>query len=619
MKSSKSITELSFIEYKNGSYLYLRAYRNKWVPAHVREDGTQVKGQTRAEKAHQCGKRLPDGRVLFSPRFLEKFPAFKEDHWFFVKGRTDLVDEEMFFDLRERGEIPETTPADEVPSTEPHEPAVEAPKVECKNFLAHYALRSLAYAKSIPVTLRQVLEDSGDLKASRLAKQNANRLLDLAIYSVLRPGQSADCYEEWAQEQFLPETSAKMKGQDISKLFQSITRKNWDEYWRARFERSQELHRQAHGKRPVRLCAFDSTSISTYGTWDTAAEGHNKENDQLPQINLALVCDQQTCEPIYALPYNGSINDVASYKYIVERMKTAGFPVHELLFVTDRGYPSNGNINKLIQDGVPFLTGCRVRQQTADLQWLKDHKDGLMNSAAFQPLIGSYCHTREEKWTSGSLTISVYVHTYIDPAIRQAQCSERDAQVCQIVDAKNAGKSVDDWVYERYKRFIIAPDPKKGRRKWQINTKAIDEARLADGVMVIRTNRVREALPAMQLYRMRGVVEACFSQFKSQLDARRLRVRQSTYLGKLLVLLIGLTLRMGIRQNYDADQLTHQSPKLEMPGGSIAKLLLQLDHVKLYRARPDDDWLLDPLPKKAKLWLARIFKATPPPERTKDF
>ena len=70
------------------------------------------------------------------------------------------------------------------------------------------------------------------------------------------------------------------------------------------------------------------------------------------------------------LGYNGSINDRASYSYIYERMKMAGFPMDQLMLVTDRGYPSNAMLNTLVNDNSAFLTGCPIAANSSEEKWI---------------------------------------------------------------------------------------------------------------------------------------------------------------------------------------------------------------------------------------------------------
>ena len=74
--------------------------------------------------------------------------------------------------------------------------------------------------------------------------------------------------------------------------------------------------------------------------------------------------DQVTGEFLYAHLYEGSINDRATYTFLIEKMVQAGFPMDEIILVTDRGYPSNNALNQVLSECGHFLTGCPIINAT---------------------------------------------------------------------------------------------------------------------------------------------------------------------------------------------------------------------------------------------------------------
>lgn len=68
-----------------------------------------------------------------------------------------------------------------------------------------------------------------------------------------------------------------------------------------------------------RYLALDSTSISTHSLkLAKSAYGHNKDGDDLPQINVLLVVDQNTGEPVYYRAYNGNVPDFFTVKHFLQ-------------------------------------------------------------------------------------------------------------------------------------------------------------------------------------------------------------------------------------------------------------------------------------------------------------
>ena len=76
---------------------------------------------------------------------------------------------------------------------------------------------------------------------------------------------------------------------------------------------------------------------------------------------------------------------------------------------------------------------------------------------------------------------------------------------------------------------------------------------------------VEDPSVAIDLYRLRGLIEQGFDQLKNQLPGRRLRVTEASHLGKLLVYLIGCDLRLQIGHNLMLQQERRNNWKMELP------------------------------------------------------
>ena len=121
--------------------------------------------------------------------------------------------------------------------------------------------------------------------------------------------------------------------------------------------------------------ALDSTSISTYSQNLSQKEyGHNKDGDALPQINYLLVCDEAIGLPIYAKTYKGNVVDVSTVKNLLSELKIMYSNIKaeeefkpELIFVTDRGYDSEDNLQLFLLHKYNFVMRSMLRSS-----WIKD-------------------------------------------------------------------------------------------------------------------------------------------------------------------------------------------------------------------------------------------------------
>jgi len=66
------------------------------------------------------------------------------------------------------------------------------------------------------------------------------------------------------------------------------------------------------------LC-YDITSISSYSELNEYIKyGHNRDNEKLPQLNLALLFGQKNCLPVYFQRMPGNITDVTTLNNLLE-------------------------------------------------------------------------------------------------------------------------------------------------------------------------------------------------------------------------------------------------------------------------------------------------------------
>jgi transposase len=105
--------------------------------------------------------------------------------------------------------------------------------------------------------------------------------------------------------------------------------------------------------------AYDITTISSYSECLRQVQyGHSKEDDGLPQLNLALVFGEQSNLPFYYRKLAGNITDVLTVKALLEDMGNLGFKKVKL--VMDRGFYSADNINVLLKEHLKFIVAVKM-------------------------------------------------------------------------------------------------------------------------------------------------------------------------------------------------------------------------------------------------------------------
>lgn len=100
------------------------------------------------------------------------------------------------------------------------------------------------------------------------------------------------------------------------------------------------------------LC-YDITSISSYsGLNEYIKCGYNRDNEKLPQLNLAMLFGQKSGFPVYFQRMPGNITDVTTLNNLIETFKA--LELKPLNYVMDKGFYSKKNIDKLLASKAKF-------------------------------------------------------------------------------------------------------------------------------------------------------------------------------------------------------------------------------------------------------------------------
>ena len=350
-------------------FTYVHAYQTKWDPVR--------KTPCRCAKRY-VGRLFEDGRVIPSKGFLESFPQYAGYPLYYGADK-QLVDEETY-----RRDFP-LPPG---PQPEPDEALV---KDDVLNVGLTWAAETMARKSGLLDSLADVF-----------GRDKARALLHLAIYK-LDMGSSMAAFADWCSNVYL-NNSRMLVDQRISELLSEVTAKHFSEFFSLRHADKLKRHEAEKKQNPSenhgdRLAyALDNTSISTYSSTITDADyGHAKRDPELKQINFTFVCDQKDGEIIFAHTYNGAINDVAALQEIIYRMKDAGFDLSNVTLVTDRGYSSLLNVQKMINLDINFIQGVRLIEDSMKAR-IDEWHDAFRDVAFYDSSIGAYARSTTEPW-----------------------------------------------------------------------------------------------------------------------------------------------------------------------------------------------------------------------------
>ena len=175
-----------------------------------------------------------------------------------------------------------------------------------------------------------------------------NMLMSLAYYLVLESDSPMYRFSRWSFDHQHP-LGEEISSQRISEMLRDIPEQAKLEFFKRQSRRRQEKE----------YLAYDTTSVSSYSEYIKAVRyGKNKDNDSLPQVNMALVFGEESCMPVYYRILPGNITDVMTIRKLIKDVDF--LEIDKLKLVLDRGFYSANNINALYKGHHKFLLSVKL-------------------------------------------------------------------------------------------------------------------------------------------------------------------------------------------------------------------------------------------------------------------
>lgn len=550
--------------YVRKGHTYVEAYRNEWDP--------EKKRSRIAQRKYVGVLDTTTGRVRLGKKYLSENPQYEGKILYYEdKQLVERTPEEVQEELDKR--VP--SPLNDV----------------------------VSYGASAACWL--VAQQSGmleDLKKTFGAEVGAD-LLRLAVYQYLDGG-SMDCFEQWASQHWLPKART-FSGQRISEMLSKITHQDITSYLKLRNHRCVEhfnkVKTQAEElKKPgprFRYLALDSTALSTYSvTISSAACGYAKQNPELRQVNFTLGVDYLNGDVCYAYESEGSITDKSVYPHLMMDLHHNGYNLQDTVIVTDRGYQSIYNIQRLLDIEINYVCGVPLTEESVK-QLFERYKSSLSNPAFLNGRLKVAARTSKELWEkatdSGPLHLSTSLHLYKYPELAAQQAISLHQKIEEVLEKKNSGEKLHSADWSRVRNYIV----ENNKNVWVKNIKGLEEFLTRAGCFAIRTNCIEDPFECLAVYKQRQIVETAFRQMKVLNGNNRLRCTERTYVGKLLLFVIAQSLRM--RMLYTVKE-NEQRLDLDLPGDSLDKAMAMLKGIMAIRPPSKAVWAGRPISKKAR-------------------
>lgn len=397
--------------------------------------------------------------------------------------------------------------------------------------------------------LDQIGEETGvtaDLKTC--FPTTYKQIQSIAYYLILEDDNPLFRFWKWAKLHRHP-YGENIPSQRSTEIFQSITEEEKMHFFRIQGKRRAEKE----------FWAYDTTSVSSYSeTLRQVKYGKNKDNERLPQFNLALLFGEESGLPFYYRKIAGNIPDVKTINELVRELDVLGYG--KIKLVMDRGFFSTANINALYKEHYKFLIGTSTSlsfarsfiDEIGDSKDSYEHYDSNYELYIFTKTI-AWDYEQERPYKSDIMKGErrMYLHLYYN-AEKQSNDAlifnkKMDSWKQELLSNKRVPEHEKD--YKKY--FFIRETPKRGI-SLTYNQEAINKARKRYGFFVLISNEVKDPVTALKLYRTRDVVEKAFGNLKDRLNFRRsLTSSESSLEGKLFVEFVGLIYLSYIKKKMD--------------------------------------------------------------------
>lgn len=378
------------------------------------------------------------------------------------------------------------------------------------------------------------------------------QILSIAYYLILEDKTPMSRFHKWDKLHRHP-YGKDITSQRSSELFQSITEDEKMHFFRLQGKRRAEQE----------FWAYDTTSVSSYSeTLRQVRYGNNKEDDRLPQFNLALLFGERSGLPFYYRKLAGNIPDVKTVRELVLELDALGYEKTKL--VMDRGFYSRDNINGLYKEHYRFLVGTSTaltyaKEFIKEIGSSKDHYEYYNSNYELYTFSKTISRDYEQKRPYKGDTLRkgrrMYLHLYFNPEKQFNDGLVFNKKMDRLKEELLSGKRVPEHEKAYKKYFTVKETPVRGLTI-TCKQEAIDEARERYGFFVLISNEIKDPVAALKLYRNRDVVEKAFGNLKERLNLRRTLVSSESALeGKLFVEFVALIYLSYIKKQMEEEDL----------------------------------------------------------------
>lgn len=400
-------------------------------------------------------------------------------------------------------------------------------KIFGESYLTHYTPSSIRNYGSYYL-LYKICSNIGLLDVIKsVFPKNWDKIITIAMYNICE-GDAMYYIDDYCDENYCmndsyvtsPETSiifSKIQDEDIKEFF-----KIWSK------------------KRQENECvAYDITSISSYSKSISLLDfGYNRDEEDLPQINLGMFYGMTSKLPLLYDIYNGAINDKTHFESMLTYANS--YDIKNVSLVMDRGFYKTDNLSYLYKHQIPFIMGISlsIKQVQTKIDELKTQ-------------ITSSKYILKDELTSGiSSDITIDKNPYkLNLYYNKYKTADEASMIMKRINAlynelKEGMIITTTSKYEKYFKLEIEKESNK-LISFEKDYDKIDKELSYAGYYAIVSSRMDYNTEDMlTIYRRKDRIEKTFDNLKNYIDCNRLRVHyDETAKGKIFVMFLSLIIK----------------------------------------------------------------------------
>jgi len=386
-------------------------------------------------------------------------------------------------------------------------------------------------------------------------------------------------FEYWQQDSFLPEIKS-MDSYACSSLCEDVGKL---ESLRLEF-----FKQWTNNVKPIDAVYYDITSISSYSTNINFVEwGYNRDNENLPQINMGVICNQQNGMPLYYNIFPGSIVDVTTLRNNLHFLQAFG--LNNILVIMDRGFFSTSNVTEMnhSENKISFIQPLPLSLKKVR-ELVSQSKKTISNPENAFQYNEEILYSKPVKIAIGESSFDGHLYFNEKAELDQKQNFlsallkiETGIKEQKFMSQKQADKYIESSVLMKYQAYY----------KWNSKTKIIEKninainqyfSHLGCYLMITNSDTELDRIEMLNYYRNKDRVEKLFDLVKNEMDGSRLRAHNDfTNHGRLFIRFLALILASHINQV--------MSDKKLFKTFSMKEMLIDLKkikHIQLFNSTP---------------------------------